>query len=217
MIRNRTIQLIFQTAYCSIGIVALAASLGLFNAQFENNFYVYFTNLSNYICVFVMLAELAQTAKKNNDSYTSAFPILKFMGVLMIMLTFLVFNGLLAKDRTLEQNLTVSSTLLHVVLPLMYVADWFLFYERRTIKWYVPLLSVSVPLAYAVFVFIRAWIINGEGEVVYPYFFLDVNNIGWNGVMVWIGIIFVAFVIMGYIFFLIDRLVKSPSEKSIKK
>lgn len=197
-----------------MGVIAIAASLGLFKARLESNFYVYFTNLSNYICIGVMFAELVQTAKKKNDSYTTVLPTLKFMGVLMILLTFFVFNGLLAENRTLEQNLAVSSVLLHVVLPVMYIADWFMFYERGMLKWYFPLLSVSVPLVYVLFVFIRAWIIKGEGKVVYPYFFLNVDNLGWSGVLTWIGILFAAFVGVGFIIFFIDRIIKSPAEKN---
>lgn len=138
MIQNRTTQLIFQTTYLAFGFIGILSSLGLFVADFQNNFYVYFTNLSNYICIGIMLFELIETIKKNKNSYVKFNPLIKFMGILMILLTFFVFNVLLAGDRTLAENLSVSSLLLHVALPIMFVLDWILFYERRQTKWYYP-------------------------------------------------------------------------------
>jgi len=216
MIKNRTTQLIFQTTYIAFGFIAVLASLGLFVAKYQNSFYVYFTNISNYICIGIMLAELIETIKKNKDSYTTFNPVIKFMGILMILLTFFVFNILLAKDRPLEQNLTVSSLLLHVTLPIMFVADWFLFYERKQVKWYYPLLSILVPLIYVIFIFTRAWLLNGVGEVIYPYFFFDLNELGLNSVLSWILVLLIAFVIVGFMVLGLDRLIKSPIENELK-
>lgn len=178
MIKNRTTQLIFQTTYLAFGFIGILASLGLFVAKFQNNFYVYFTNLSNYICIGIMLFELIETIKKNKNSYVKFNPLIKFMGILMILLTFFVFNILLADDRTLAENLSISSLLLHVALPIMFVLDWILFYERKQTKWYYPLLSILVPLIYVIFIYLRAFILNGKGEVIYPYFFFNINEIG---------------------------------------
>ena len=43
-----------------------------------------------------MVASLIQTAKKKEDSYVTVAPMLKFIGMLGILLTFLVFNIMLA-------------------------------------------------------------------------------------------------------------------------
>ena len=165
------------------------------------------------MCIGIMLAELIQTVRKKENSYTSILPALKFMGIISILLTFFVFNFLLADENTLQNNLSISNVLLHQVLPLMYVADWFLFYEHKKLKWYYPLLSVIIPLVYVCFIFIRAEIMNGVGYLIYPYFFLNVNDIGWSGVLRWIGILLITFVIMGYAFVLIDRFIKSSKTK----
>ncbi len=213
MIKNRTAQLMYQTAFCTLGIVGILASLGLFQGIYIKGFYVYFTNLSNYLCIGIMFAELIQTVKKKENSYTSVLPTLKFMGIISILLTFFVFNFLLAKENSMQNNLSISNVLLHQVLPLLYVADWFLFYEHKKLKWYYPLLSTLIPLAYVGFIFIRAEILNRVGYLIYPYFFLNVNNIGWGGVLGWIGILFISFVILGYVFVLIDKFIKCPKCK----
>ena len=151
MIKNRTAQLIYQTVYLTLGLVGLIASLGIFDNinTIRWDFYVHFTNISNFLCFGVMLAALFQTAKKKEDSYVSAAPVLKFIGMLGILLTFLVFNIMLAgaEGRDPQLNWRIGSLCFHVVLPIMYIADWFLFYERKKCKWFYPIASISFPLA----------------------------------------------------------------------
>ena len=215
MIKNRTTQLIFQSFYCAIGLIGAVASLGIFDDILNPrwDFYAHFTNLSNYLCLGIMFAELVQTAKKNEDSYVSASPLLKFIGLLGIMLTFLVFNFLLAgrPDREFQANWRVSSICLHVILPIMYIFDWLLFYEHKKIRWFYPLVSVAFPVLYIIFIYTRAFIVNFNPEVpyLYPYFFLNLDNLGVAGVAKWVAILFAGFIVLGYIFYGIDKIIKS--------
>ena len=215
MIKNRTTQLIFQSFYCAIGLIGAVASLGVFDDILNPrwDFYAHFTNLSNYLCIGIMFAELVQTAKKSENGYVSASPLLKFIGLLGIMLTFLVFNFLLAgrPDRELQSNWRVSSICLHVILPIMYIFDWLLFYEHKKIRWFYPLVSVVFPVLYIIFIYTRAFIVNFNPEVpyLYPYFFLNLDNLGVAGVAKWVVILFAGFIVLGYIFYGIDKIIKS--------
>ena len=225
MIKNRTAQLIFQTIYCTLGFVACVASLGIFdNIQMIRwDCYVHFTNISNYFCLAVMLAGLIQTAKKKEDSFVTAVPALKFIGILGILLTFLVFNIMLAgaEGRDPQANWRVGSLLAHVTLPILYIADWFLFYERKKCKWYYPILSVAFPLTYVIFLLIQAIILKFDTSIlipttttplIYPYFFVNLDTQGVSGVLMWIGILAVAFIAMGYLFYGLDRLGKNSQK-----
>ena len=215
MIKNRTAQLIFPSFFCAIGLIGIVASFGIFDdvMNLRWDFYIHFTNLSNYLCIGVVFAELVQTAKKKDDSYVSAAPLLKFIGILAILLTFLVFNFLLAgqPDRDPQANWRIASISFHVVLPVMYVLDWLLFYEHKKVRWYYPLASVAFPLIYVAFVYIRAAIVNFNPEVpyLYPYFFLNIDNLGIAGVAKWVAILCIGFIALGYIFYGVDKLVKS--------
>ena len=222
MIRNRTTQLIYQTIYCTLGLVGIIASLGIFDNIniIRWDFYVHFTNISNFLCIGVMAAGLIQTAKKKEDSFVSAVPILKFIGMLGILLTFLVFNIMLAgaADRDPQANWRIGSLIFHVILPLMYIGDWFLFYERKKCKWYYPIASMSFPLLYVVFLLIQAVILNFDNTIlipttttplIYPYFFVNLDTLGVLGVLMWIGILSLAFVAVGFVFFGIDKLGKN--------
>ena len=223
MIKNRTTQLIFQTIYCTIGFVGIVATFGIFDdiTSFRWDFYVHFTNISNFLCIGIMFAALVQTAKKKEDSYVTTAPLLKFIGMLGILLTFLVFNILLAGKRDPQLNWRVGSLTFHVVLPIMYVLHWFLFYERKKCKWYYPLASISFPLAYLVFIFIQATIMKfdtsilipgTETPLIYPYFFVNLETEGVAGVAKWIVILLSAFVVVGFVFLGIDKLGKKKSK-----
>lgn len=226
MIKNRTAQLIYQTIYITLGFVGIVACLGIFDNinMIRWDFYVHFTNLSNFLCIGVMLAELIQTAKKKEDSYVSTTPVLKFIGMLGILLTFLVFNIMLAgaEGRDPQANWRVGSLCFHVVLPIMYIADWFLFYERKKSKWYYPLASTAFPLAYVAFLLIQAIILKFDSSIlmpttntplIYPYFFVNLDTQGVSGVLMWICILSVAFVVVGFGFFGLDRLGKKKIGK----
>ena len=221
MIKNRTAQLIFQTIYCTLGLVGCVSTLGIFDDinTIRWDFYVHFTNISNFLCIGVMLAALIQTVKKKEDSYVSAAPLVKFIGMLGILLTFLVFNIMLAgaPGRDPQANWRVGSLLFHVTLPIMYIADWFLFYERKKCKWYYPVASIAFPLAYVAFLLIQAVILKFNASIlipttttplIYPYFFVNLDTQGGPGVLMWIGILSGAFVAVGYLFFGLDKLGK---------
>ena len=224
MIKNRTAQLIYQTIYCTLGLVGIIACLGIFDNinMIRWDFYVHFTNISNFLCFGVMVSALIQTAKKKENSYVSAAPILKFIGMLGILLTFLVFNIMLAgaEGRDPQANWRVGSLCFHVVLPILYIADWFLFYERKKTKWYYPIASIAFPVVYVIFLLIQAVILKFDSSIlipttttplIYPYFFVNLDTQGVGGVLMWIGILSAAFAAVGFAFLGLDRLGKKKT------
>ena len=228
MIKNRTVQLIYQTIYCTLGLVGCIACLGIFDniKMIRWDFYVHFTNISNFFCLGIMFTALFQTIRKKEDSYVKAAPMLKFIGILGILLTFLVFNIMLAgaEGRDPQANWRIGSLLFHVLLPIMYIADWFLFYERKQCKWYYPIASIGFPLAYVIFLLIQAIILGFDSSIlipttttplIYPYFFVNIETQGVPGVLMWIAILAVAFVAIGFAFYGLDRLEKKTKKQDV--
>ena len=224
MIKNRTAQLIYQTIYCTLGLVGCIASLGIFDniKNIRWDFYVHFTNISNFFCLGIMVMALIQTIKKKEDSFVATAPLFKFIGILGILLTFLVFNIMLAgqEGRDPQLNWRIGSLCFHVLLPIMYIADWFLFYERKQSKWYYPVASIAFPLAYVIFLLIQAIILGFDTSIlipttttplIYPYFFVNIETQGF-GVLMWIVILAVAFMAVGFLFYGLDRLGKKKSK-----
>ena len=119
-----------------------------------------------------------------------------------------------AEGRDPQANWRVGSLAFHVVLPIMYIADWFLFYERKQSKWYYPIVSVCFPLGYVTFLLIQAVILKFDSSIlipttttplIYPYFFVNLETQGISGVLMWIGILVVAFSAVGYLFLGLDK------------
>jgi hypothetical protein len=92
-----------------------------------------------------------------------------------------------------------------------------LFYERKSCKWYYPIASIGFPLAYAIFLLIQAVILGFNSSIltptpgsttplIYPYFFVNLDTQGVPGVLMWIGILSVVFVAVGFILFGLDRI-----------
>ena len=126
-----------------------------------------------------------------------------------------------AEGRDPQANWRVGSLLFHVALPILYIADWFLFYERKKCKWYYPIASIAFPLAYVVFLLIQAIILKFDVSIfipttttplIYPYFFVNLDTQGVSGVLMWIGILSMAFVAVGYLFFGLDKLGKKDGK-----
>lgn len=226
MIKNKTVQLMYLTAACTLGVMGVAASFGLFEYRFKWDFYTYFTNLSNYLCLFVLIMELLHVLRRGEDGFIRFNPVLKFVGMVSISLTFVVYNLILASAPTKapSDNFEAYSILFHVILPIMYVADWFLFYERKKVSWKYPIYSISFPGLYIVFVLTHAAILgfdstilnsSGKSPLIYPYFFLNLENLGVPGLIMWLGILVAALLAFGFIFFGLDKLQKQNNIKEI--
>lgn len=215
MKNNRTAQLIFQTVYCALGILGMVASTGFFDYRYAQGFYMHFTNLSNYLCIGIMLLCLIRTARKKEDSPVEVPGPLYFTGMQGILLTFLVFNILLAPDREAYLNFRVVSVLLHVVLPVMYIAHWFLFCPRRQVKWWYPPVSLLFPLGYMIFVFVRGalWNFSPEAPHLFPYFFLNFQTQGVGGVAMWMVALLVLLQVTGFALMGLDRIGKKTGAK----
>ena len=207
MVKSRTAQLVFQSFFVAFGLIGIAASIGFFNRSLTTYFYVYFTNLSNYLCEIIMIAHLICTIRKKEDAYTSFSPMLDFMCMMAISLTFIVYNFVL--NPGIENfNFSMTSILFHVLLPLMYVANWFLFCDRKRLRWYFPLTATVAPILYFAFIFIRASHLgfNPAAPHIYPYFFMNLERLGWTGVMKWSLSMLACYVAAGYILLLAGKL-----------
>ena len=211
MIKSRSAQLVYQSFFLGIAVIGVAASLGLFDMAFRWDFYIYFTNLSNYLCIGIMVAQLVQTAKRQGDGPVSVAPALKLASLVAILVTFVLFNFLLAREEGRDpiRNFSAMSILLHVVLPPLYLADWVLFHEKRRLKWGTAFAALFFPAGYVVYVLLHAAIRGfdasltgfiGSNPLIYPYFFLNPEKVGVWGVVCWCALLGIAFAALGCLF-----------------
>lgn len=224
MRKSRKTQLVYLSAACTVGVIGILASAGLFEAVFRWDFYIYFTNISNYLCVAVLFAELWQVIRSREDGYINAFPKLKFAGLVAILLTFFMFNIIMAPSKSAAYLLSVRSVSLHILIPILYTLDWFLFYERGGTNRKYPLFALSFPISYLAFVLLHAAVLRFDSTIlcyakdaplIYPYFFLNYDELGAGGLIVWVIAIIASLVVAGYLLCLLDKICarkKHPSD-----
>ncbi|MBQ7973375.1 MAG: Pr6Pr family membrane protein [Clostridia bacterium] len=210
MVKNKLAQVIYQVVFCTLSLIGIISSLGYFDKEFNQDFFLYYTNLSNYICMgfmFVALFVTVRKANKNESGAVNVAPTFNFLCVIMILVTFIVYNVLLAKEYSVAHYfLTIGNLLLHVILPIMFIVHWAVFCEHGKLRWFHPLLCLIMPLIYVVVILIRSLFVSSKnGVLVYPYFFLNVDKLGWGGVIAYIAVLLVIFVAIGYLFYCFDN------------
>lgn len=211
MIKNRMTQLIYRTIFLTISVFGIIESFGLFAGQTPGlECLIYYTSLSNFLAFGVMIVVWLNTYKhlKKGENVGSNDQIisLKFYTTIIILVTFIVYNFILADNMFEEGWNNLGNITKHIVCPLMVVIDFFIFDEHHTLRWYDPLLSTVLPLIYVAFILIRGAILpaNYQGTI-YPYFFLNVEELGFGGVLTWVSILVVVFVVIGYLFYLWNK------------
>lgn len=231
MLKNKIPQLMIQSIYVILGLIVVASSFGLFEIHegFRKDFFVQFTNVSNYLCLAVMTIELVYTVismkKGEIEGQTNRVRKIKFMGVVWMVITFCIFNFMLAGGDSRHEividgqvyfsilpikDFRIGSILAHIVLPILYIVDWILFYERGKDKWYTPFFALIGPLAYILVVYIRVGVMVGLGtpldntQALYPYPFFKISPML---PVILLGFL-VGFIAVGYLVFGIDKLLK---------
>ncbi|MFI7600916.1 Pr6Pr family membrane protein [Actinoplanes sp. NPDC049681] len=136
-------------------------------------------------------------------------PALKGAVTLYVSITGLVYHLVLANPASgfsmgpVHRNLAeaIGNQLLHTVVPLIAVADWLVFDERRRFRWRYAVYWLAFPLAYLAFALLRGLVTH-----TYPYPFIDVGDLGYGGVALSTLFFAVAFWLLGLAFVAIDRL-----------
>ena len=179
--------MIYRIILCCVSALAVLLTFGVFYAGKDADsltfasptweFLKYYTNLSNYFVFGVSVVVLADNVKRvfagEKEGYNKKIRTFKFMTTVMILVTFLVYLILLGDPFSAAFWRNIGNLSYHFFAPILFILDYFLFEEKKTISVFAPLYSLVIPLVYVCYVFILgAAVPNFE----YPYFFLDVNK-----------------------------------------
>lgn len=212
--KKRVAHLAFCSVYCVLALIGLLADFGAFGGGISTRPFVYYTSLSNMLCSAFMVISLIRNLKHGE---MERWPLCKFMFVVMILLTAIVYNLLLnSYSSVIAYFAAYKNALYHLILPVMFVLDWLFFYKRGTAKPSYPLLALTIPFAYVIYILIRAFVVRSAGltvSILYPYFFLNVDRLGWPGFLLWMGILLAMLLMLGYVLYGLDRLL---SRRGIK-
>ena len=198
-----------------MGLYRLVVAVLCFAGTYEGwllgvgNRWVYFTFQTNFALGIVMLwAGLASLLR-------GIQPPAWLKGCLTL---YIIVTGLVAwlvlppQDPAFVTHVygVMTTSLAHIVVPIMATADFLLFDRHRRFAWHYCLTWLIYVPFYLVFVLIRAalWPHSGPGAGgnPYPYGFIDLNALGWEQIGVNILYVAVAFLVLAALLVLIDRI-----------
>ena len=172
---------------------------------------LYYTVLSNLL-VMIFTGYLLWKMRREGDHWQSSSLLRLKGGVTMsIMITCVIYHFMLAPLTTDFYRL--ENFLCHYIVPLWFLADTIIFDKSRQYKWFDPMLWTSLPLFYMIFAILNGFVLKMDvpnaKDSPFPYFFLNANKHGWGFVFRWAAIIFVAYMVSGYLFYLVKNIKKS--------
>ena len=168
---------------------------------------LYYTVLSNLL-VTLFTAYLLYVMRRSGENWQSRHLLRLKGGVTMsIMITCVIYHFMLAPIATDFYRL--ENFLCHYIVPLWFLADTLLFDKQGQYKIWDPVLWTILPLVYMIFALFNGLVLKlpvpNSKVSPFPYFFLDVAK-GWDVVIKWCLIIFAAYMVAGFIFYLIKQI-----------
>lgn len=160
----------------------LDATLPTFSA---GNFFSFFTIQTNILAALVLTA----TTIVRREERTALFDALRGAGTLYIAITGVVFALLLSgHQENLDTHIGWVDFVVHRLIPIVAVADWLIDPPQNRLPMRTAVIWLAYPLAWFVYTLAR-----GPGADWYPYPFVDVDKLGYGGVLWRSAVLFVAF------------------------
>ncbi|QII70836.1 hypothetical protein G8C41_08445 [Apibacter sp. B3706] len=159
-------------------------------------YYSYFTVQSN---IAVGISSLFLLFKP--DYSKKWFRILRIDGIICIVITCIVYNLMLRHDHNVKGIMRFTNEALHVFIPFLAVLYWLLYGPRKLLDKKTTFFAIIPPLIYVIYIFIRGHFTN-----MYPYPFLDADEIGLLQALLNTGTIVLLFLFLEFILIYIDNL-----------
>ena len=172
---------------------------------------LYYTVLSNLL-VMIFTGYLLWKMRREGDYWQSSSLLRLKGGITMcIMITCVIYHFMLAP--LTKDFYRLENFLCHYIVPLWFLVDTIIFDKSRQYKWFDPMLWTSLPLFYMIFAILNGFVIKMDvpnaKDSPFPYFFLNAPKHGWGFVFRWAATIFIAYMVSGYLFYLVKNIKKS--------
>ena len=172
---------------------------------------LYYTVLSNLL-VMIFTGYLLWKMRREGDHWQSSSLLRLKGGITMsIMITCVIYHFMLAP--LTKDFYRLENFLCHYIVPLWFLVDTIIFDKSRQYKWFDPIVWTVLPLLYMGFAILNGFVLKMDvpnaKDSPFPYFFLNANKYGWGFVFRWAAIIFVAYMVSGYLFYLVKSIKKS--------
>ena len=140
----------------------------------------------------------------------------KGMVTMSITITMFVYQLLIATNGGVPgyENLMVACIFVNLFVPLMIIFDYIIFGEKGNLKKEYPFIWSLVLVAYVLFEVIYV-ALGGTfiGGTTYPYFYMDVDKYGIIGVCINCLVVYIFFVVYGFVVQILDSKLSKNSNK----
>ncbi len=158
----------------------------------------YFTNLTNTLIVVMAVALLRGRGRLARRFALAPVQAAFSLYILFVGLAFWFVLG--GPEEVEAWWLWIPEVTAHTLSPLLGVVWWWAAVERGRLRLWHPVAWLAYPIAY-----LGYWLVRGPIVGEYPYFFLDVTELGYAGVAGWIGILVAGFLVLGLAMWGVDR------------
>ncbi len=162
------------------------------------NFFSYYTIIINLGVAITMTVLLASPHSGVGVWFSRVGGLTALAGNILVV--GLIYHVVLAKLWAPQGWNMVADQLLHTVVPILYLIYWVLFVPKGKLSWIAPVTWLLYPLLYLIYTLIRGSFVQW-----YPYPFVDVNTLGYEGVIQNSAILLFCFLILLYLLVLLDR------------
>ena len=160
------------------------------------NSHGYFTTWSN------LLVAITLTVLYHHPTVRSATrEWLRNSALLMITMTFVLYNILLAPYAKVESFNIITNLLTHYITPIVTIIVWLLVGPRGRYTFSDTFTVFIIPIAYLAYT-----LLHGAVALVYPYPFFNVVKYGYASVLTLMGAVIVGGYVVALIYYGVDRL-----------
>jgi len=161
------------------------------------SFYTILTNLLVAVCFSFLLVK----PKSVWGLFFSKPGVITAITV-YITIVGLVYNVILRFLWKPEGLQFIVDELLHTVIPLLCIVFWTVYVMKSALKWKDAFPWLIYPLVYIIVILIR-----GAMSGFYPYPFININDIGYNEVLINSGILSLGFLFFSFLYIAIGKMI----------
>jgi hypothetical protein len=161
-------------------------------------YFSFFTILTNFLVALVFTATVFSSLTGWGQFFRR--PTVQAGAAAYIAIVGIVYRLLLRQLWNPQGMQWVADVILHDVIPVGYVLYWLFFAPRTELRWKDAVGWLAYPAVYAVYVLAR-----GAVSGLYPYPFMDVQVLGYGGVLAHAAVLLLVFLGMGLLVVAVGR------------
>jgi hypothetical protein len=166
---------------------------GLTVLQAIGRFLLFFTVLSNILVAVSLTITITNPSSRTGRFFSS--PSATTSIAVYIFIVGLVYNIILRQLWQPTGRDRLADEVLHVAVPLLYLAYWFLYAAKSRLPFIKAFYWLAFPAIYLIYATLRG---NMEGFYAYP--FINVNESGYGRVVLNSAVLMIVFLVVSLLF-----------------